>query len=147
MPTKASNEMWTEHLQLDPRHVTRQGAVGKHIPCHYCWEYLHGVALWSLRHSVITCPRLPDPQYHVRSTFSMHVKNFTGFFGSISVKKLQHGMKYYFTLWINFRFSTLLFQQVLTPKMIKLFCWWILGRRGPDLPYYRPFFFNFIFLF
>ena len=80
MPTKSSNETWTENVRLDPHHVTRQGTVGKHIPCHYYWEYLAEVALRSPKHSVITCPSLPDPQYHVRSTFSMCVKNFTVFF-------------------------------------------------------------------
>ena len=140
MPTKSSNETWTENVRLDPQHVTRQGAVGKHIPCHYYWEYLHEVALWSLRDSVITCPWLSDPQYHVRSTFSMRVKNFP-FFKKILqyLKKLQHGMKYYFTLWINLRFSTLLFQQLLTPKMIKLFYLCIL-REGPTYPTTDPFF-------
>ena len=48
-------------------------------------------------------------------------------------------MKYYFTLWINFRFSTLLFQQVLTANLTKLFLL-VDSRRGPDLPNYRTFF-------
>ena len=48
-------------------------------------------------------------------------------------------MKYYFTLWINFRFLTLLFQQVLTANLIKLFYWWILGE-GPTYPTTDPFF-------